>query len=133
MVKIKPSLEKIIKEAGRPREYPLIWNLATDPTSKETIYSFLYYNTNKIEIEKVAGLIFKNCPLPVEVTREIKGKYKDRYYRFLSIDTHNKEIDLRRLKKDYNGKLEKDPNLYEGQSPDRLENYLITKLQKKIG
>lgn len=132
-MRIKFSDKEIYgKKAGRPREWPLYWNFIGRPETEETIYYFLIVNTDKRQIEDISGIIHGQTPFPIEA-RQKDGKVQDLFYRIITADTHNRNIDLYKLKRAYNGELEKDINLYEGKDSDRLENYVIKKLEKMLG
>ena len=124
---IKPV--KIDKPAKRPRERPLYWNFVGNPAEEKTVYYFLITSTDKRQIENISGILYGQMQEPIEA-RQIDGKIQDLHYRIFIADTHNQMIELYKLKRAYNGDIEKDINLYEGKSPDRLENYVIGKLEK---
>ena len=131
-MKIKPAESEILgRRAKRPRERPLYWNFIGKPDEEKTIYYFLIVNTDKRQIEDISGILYGQMPAPIEATQK-DGKVQDLYFRILIADTHNQVIDLYKLKRAYNGKLEKDINLYEGNSPDRLEKYVVSKLEKML-
>jgi len=128
-MRIKPI--KVEKQAKRPRQRPLCWNFVGNPEEKKTVYYFLITNTNKRQVEDITGILYGQLKCPIEA-RQIDGKIQDLHYRILIADTNNQRIDLYRLKRAYNGDLVKDINLYEGEKPDRLENYVISKLEKMM-
>jgi len=129
-MRIKPAESEISgRKAKRPRERPLYWNFIGNPNEEKTIYYFLIVNTDKRQIEDITGIVYGQVPMPIEAMQK-DGKLQDLHYRILTVDTHNQVIDLYKLKRAYNGKLEKDTDLYEGKSPDRLEKYVVSKLEK---
>ncbi|MEM2933077.1 MAG: hypothetical protein QW622_02630 [Candidatus Pacearchaeota archaeon] len=131
-MRIKFSDKELLgKKTGRPREWPLYWNFIGNPEEEKTIYYFLIVNTDKRQIEDISGIIYGQVHAPIEAKQK-NGKLQDLFYRIITADTHNREIDLYKLKRAYNGELEKDINLYEGKDPDRLENYVIKKLEKML-
>ncbi|MGB9708134.1 MAG: hypothetical protein ACPLXC_02290 [Candidatus Pacearchaeota archaeon] len=129
-MRIKPSDKEIIeKKAKKPRTRPLYWNFKGNPETEETLYYFLIINTDKRQIEDITGIIYGQVSKPIEA-KQVNGKIQDLHYRILKIDTHNRVIDLYKLKRAYNGELKKDINLYEGEDSDRIENYVASKLEK---
>lgn len=128
-MRIQPA--KVKKPSKKPRCRPLYWNFIGDAREEKTTYYFLITNTNKRQIEDISGIIYGQLKSPIEA-RQIDGKIQDLHYRILIADTHNKRVELYRLKRAYNGELKKDINLYEGKRPDRLENYVINKLEKML-
>lgn len=120
---------KVSKLAKRPRERPLYWNFIGDPKEEKTIYYFLITSTDKRQIENISGILYGQLKEPIEA-RQIDGKIQDLHYRIFIADAHNKRVELYKLQRAYNGDIEKDINLYEGATPDRLENYVIGKLEK---
>lgn len=126
-MRIKPV--KVEKPSKKSRGRPLYWNFIGDAREERTTYYFLITNTNKRQIEDISGIIYGQLKNPIEA-RQIDGKIQDLHYRILIADTHNRIVELYKLKRAYNGELEKDINLYEGKTPDRLENYVISKLEK---
>ncbi|MCL6500434.1 MAG: hypothetical protein K6T16_00145 [Candidatus Pacearchaeota archaeon] len=132
-MRIKPTDSEILgRKAKRPRERPLYWNFIGNPNEEKTIYYFLIVNTDKRQIEDISGILYGQMPRPIEA-RQKDGKLQDLHYRVFIVDTHNTRIDLYKLKRAYNGEIEKDTKLYEGKSPDRLEKYVVSKLEKILG
>ncbi|MCX8193870.1 MAG: hypothetical protein N3G19_00690 [Candidatus Pacearchaeota archaeon] len=133
-MRIKFSDKEILgKKAGRSREWPLYWNFIGNPETEQTLYYFLIVNTDKRQIEDISGIIYRQTSSFSIEARQKNGKVQDLFYRIIVADTHNHTMDLYKLKRAYNGELEKDINLYEGKNPDRLENYVVSKLEKMLG
>ena len=60
----------------------------------------------------------------------INGKVKDLHYRIIRIDTHDTRIEIPQLRVAYNGRTEKDNELYDRKDPSKLEEYVENKIKR---
>lgn len=123
--KTEPAKEPI-------RKRPLYWNFTTVSEERKTVYYFLITNTDIREVEDITtNVILARMPTPVK-PKQTDGKVDGLLYRILTINTHNRKLNMHELARTYNGLLRQDNRLYERQIDYGLEEYVRGKLEKTL-
>lgn len=130
----------IKKAKGRIRRFPLYWNFISKQTGEQeiegqTMYYFLIVNTDPREINDINGKLYGHIASRSIISvkqKNLEGNVGDLHYLLLEIDTSNIRLELSKIKKAYNGSLEKDSRLYPRKDEDELKEYVKNKLEKLI-